>query len=136
MDKKQRQYKRHRVRECLLSYRGSGLSALIDSFKLIKTMPVSDVSQSGLSFISDKSFEAKTLLNISLDIPAFVKPLKLEAEVMWCQKVEGYENYFKIGVLFTKMKKEDRSRLNRLDHDSMLHHVRRDPKDFPQDDKE
>lgn len=125
MTDKRRGARRHRVRECQLTYKEGGLSGLL-SFSKGCSFPVSDVSQSGCCFVSDQKFDKGAKIKVLLDIPAFVKPLKIDSEVMWCQKMKGYDKYFKIGVKFTKMNREDRSRLNRLDHDTMLHHVRRE----------
>lgn len=126
MSDKRRSSKRHRVRECELTYREGGLSGMLN-LKGSNSFPVSDVSQSGCCFVADHEFERGTRIKVSLDIPAFVKPLKVDSEVMWCQKMKGYDHYYRVGVQFVKMNREDRSRLNKLDHDTMLHHVRREP---------
>lgn len=121
---KRRESPRHRVRECMLCYKEGLLSSI---FGPAKAFPVSDISRSGLCYVSNKEHAKGDIIKLSLDIPAFVKPLKIEALVMWCVKMEGYDNYFRVGVMYHKMSKDTEKKLQRLDDDVMLHHVRRDP---------
>ena len=79
--------------------------------RLLKPRSTIDVSLSGIRIYSDDPVKVGSLLDLEL-FPSDHQPFSCKAEVMWVEELPpGAPALYDVGLRFTQLKAEDRSRL-------------------------
>ena len=90
---------------CLINYSKVSRSRAIEAKE---TTNVHDISASGLQFTSYEPLAKNSLLELAINLPDTVKPLRACARVVWTKKISRQSEIYRVGVLFLDISEADR----------------------------
>lgn len=74
-----------------------------------------DISKKGLCLITYEKLKKKSYLELELDVPGSLKPLKLVGQVMWLKELKNHDamdrRVFYVGIRYSKMNPESEAML-------------------------
>ncbi len=83
--------------------------------------PVVNLSRQGAQFLSAEALRPTATLRVTLDVPAFLDPIAVDAKVVWCRPIEK-RSVYRIGI---RLLSEAPEAVLRLLRDDTLRHRER-----------
>ena len=80
--------------------------------------PLVNLSRGGIQFLSRDSLTPGARLAVSLVFPGMTSPLRLQAEVIWCRRLEG-QDCFRVGIRMLRVGPRQGQALSRLARDQV-----------------
>lgn len=115
--------KRYRVSDLNLEYSEGNLFSFFRRKPSGENRPLVDFSADGLQFLAREELTPGTQLKLTVALPNTEKPVKVDGEVRWTQKISGRQLY-RTGVQFVKPGETGRDVLEQYEQALGEHRIR------------
>ena len=116
---------RFAVRDCIAEFRFTGLLSFLKHKAEERRWPVADLSETGIQLLTREDLEPGDKISIAVDVPAFEGTFTVAGVVKWTRTASEGATVRRVGVEFSKMDNETKSKLQSLRNDEWLRSVNR-----------
>ena len=113
------------VRDCIAEFQFRGLLSFLKHKAEERHWPVVDLSETGIQLLTRENLEPGDRLSIAVDVPAFEGTFAIAGVVKWTRTASEGATVRRVGVEFSKMDNETRSKLRSLRNEAWLRSVNR-----------